>query len=150
MGGGKNCATLDPVFFCLCDFSGHLIGMITVHVDDMLLTTNISHRAESHISRLLSKHDIKDVKRDEDDGGEFGVCWMIRNLGVCLCDDQTVFVKARCEPASLPWARARQDDESLATSQLQGKQSAPLVTDHKRAVPTLSTLEEPAGNWFEV
>ena len=46
-GGGKNCATrskggswtplkLDPAFFCLRDFSGQLIGMIIVHVDDML------------------------------------------------------------------------------------------------------------------
>ena len=30
---------LDPAFFCLRDCYGHLIGMITVHVDDMLLAT---------------------------------------------------------------------------------------------------------------
>ena len=58
----------DPAFFCLRDFSGHLIGMVIVHVDDTLLTNN-SHQAESHISRLISKCDIKDVKRDDDDGG---------------------------------------------------------------------------------
>ena len=57
---------LDPAFFCLRDFSGQLIGMIIVHVDDMLLATNNSHQAESHISRLI---DIKDVKRADDDGG---------------------------------------------------------------------------------
>ena len=50
---------LDPAFFCLRDCSGHLIGMIIVHVDDMLLATNNSHQAESHISRLKSKKDIK-------------------------------------------------------------------------------------------
>ena len=42
---------LDPAFFYLRDFSGHLIGMIIVHVDDMLFATNDSHQAESHISR---------------------------------------------------------------------------------------------------
>ena len=39
--------------------------MIIVHVDDMLLATNNS----PHISRLLSKYDIKDTMRDDDDGG---------------------------------------------------------------------------------
>ena len=53
--------------------------MIIVHVEDMLLATDNSHQAESHISRLLSKDDIKDVKRADDDGGvlncgEFGLC----------------------------------------------------------------------------
>ena len=60
---------LDPASFCLRDCSGHLVGMIIVHVDDMLLATNNSHQAESHISRLLSKYDIKDVKRADEDGG---------------------------------------------------------------------------------
>ena len=50
---------LDPAFFCLRDCSGHLIGMIIVHVDDMLLATSNSHQAESHISRLIGKYDIK-------------------------------------------------------------------------------------------
>ena len=44
---------LDPAVFCLRDFSGRVIGMINVHVDDMLLATDESQRAESHISRLL-------------------------------------------------------------------------------------------------
>ena len=43
--------------------------MIIVCVDDMLLATNNSHRAESHISRLLSKYDIKGVTWADDDGG---------------------------------------------------------------------------------
>ena len=51
--------------------------MIIVHVDDMLLATNNSHPAEFHTSRLLSKYDIKDVKKADDDGGvlycEFGL-----------------------------------------------------------------------------
>ena len=51
---------LDPAFFCLRDCSEHLIGMIIVHVDDMLFATNNTHQAESHISRLLSKYDVKD------------------------------------------------------------------------------------------
>ena len=56
---------VDPAFFCLRDFAGHL-GMIIVHVDDMLLATDNSHQAESHISRVLSKYDIQDVKRADD------------------------------------------------------------------------------------
>ena len=60
---------LDPAFFCLRDFSVRLIGMIIVHVDDMLLATNNSHQAESHISRLLSKYDIEDAKMADGDGG---------------------------------------------------------------------------------
>ena len=117
--------------------------MITVHVDDMLLTTNISHRAESHISRLLSKHDINDVKRADDDGGEFGVCCVSlrRPDGVCESSLRT----RQFALGSSPTRRRVSRHQSV-----QGKQSAPLVTDHKRAVPTLSTLEEPAGNWFEV
>ena len=51
--------------------------MTIVHVDDMLLATNNSHPAESHICRFLSKYDIKDVKKADDDGGvlycEFGL-----------------------------------------------------------------------------
>ena len=47
--------------------TGHLIGMTIVHVNDMLLATNNSHQAESHISRLLSKYDIKNVRRDDND-----------------------------------------------------------------------------------
>ena len=47
---------LDPAFFCLRDLSGHFIGMIIVHVDDMLLATNNSHQAESNISRLIFKN----------------------------------------------------------------------------------------------
>ena len=43
--------------------------MIIVHVDDMLPATDNSHQAESHISRLLSKYDIKDVTRADDGGG---------------------------------------------------------------------------------
>ena len=148
---------LDPAFFCLRDFSGHLIGMIIVHVDDMLLATNNHHPAESHISRLLSKYDIQDVERADDDGGVLYCGKRIRTVpdntkpvGLSLRQDQTEFVKARCEPR----ARARQEgtrcttceiremrsktgslhwvtggthlDESFATSQLQGKQAAPL------------------------
>ena len=44
---------LDPPFFCLRDFSGHLIGVIIVHVDDMLVATNNSRQAESRISRFF-------------------------------------------------------------------------------------------------
>ena len=62
---------LDPAFFCLRDCSGHLIGRISIFVDDMLQATDNSHQAESHISRLLSKYDIKDVKWTDDDGGVF-------------------------------------------------------------------------------
>ena len=174
---------LDPAFFCLRDFSGHLIGMIIVHVDDMLLATNNSHQAESHISRLLSKYDIKDVKRADDNGGVLYCGKRIRTVpddmkpgGLSLQQDQTEFVKARCEPASMPRARARQEgtqcttseiremrsmtgslhwvtggtrrDESFATSQLQRKQSAPLVSDHKRAVQTIKRLRGTSQKFF--
>ena len=88
--------------------------------------------------------------------------------GLSLRQDQIEFVKARCEPASIPRARARQEgtqctsseirevrsmtgslhwvtvgtrpDEAFATSQLQRKQSAPLVSDHKCAVQTKKRL----------
>ena len=90
---------LDPAFFCLRDFSGHLIGKIIVHVDDMLLATNNSHQAESHISRLLSKYDIKD-----DDGGVLYCGKRVRTVpddmklgGLSLQQDE-----ARCELASMP------------------------------------------------
>ena len=119
MDGGKNCATRsketlghlskqpDPAFFCLRDPSGHLIGMIIVHVDDMLLATNNSHHAESHISRLISKYDIKDVKRADDGVGGVLYCGKrtgtvpdgMKLGGLSLQQDQTEFVKARCEPA---------------------------------------------------
>ena len=84
-------------------------------------------------------------------------CWRRHETwGLALQQDQTEFVKARCEPASTPRVRARQEgaqcttseiremrsmtgslhwvtggtrpDESFATSQLQRKQSAPLVS----------------------
>ena len=149
--------------------------MTIVHVDDMILATNNSHQAESHISRLLSKYDIKNVKRADDDGDVL-YCrkrvWTVlddmKPRGLSLRQDQTESVKARCEPASMLRARARQEgpqcstseiremrcmtgslrwltggtrpDESFATSQLQRKQSAPLVSDHKRAVQTIKRL----------
>ena len=85
---------LDPALFCLRDFSGHLTGMIIVHVE------------ESHFSRLLSKYDIKDVKMADDDGGVLYCGKRVRTLVddmkpgcLSLRQDQTEFVKARCEPA---------------------------------------------------
>ena len=87
---------------------------------------------------------------------------------LALQQDQTEFVRARCEPASMSRVRARQEgdqctpgeiqemrsmtgslhwvtggtrpDEAFATSQLQRKQSALLVSDHKRAVQTIKRL----------
>ena len=56
--------------------------------------------------------------------------------GAFLDMDQTEFVKARCEPASMPRAPARQGAQ-YATSGLQRKQA---LSDHKRAVPTLKRL----------
>ena len=141
----------------------------------MLLATNNSHQAESRVSRLLSKYDIKDVKRADDDGSVLYSGKRVRTVlddvkpgGLALQQDQTEFVKARCEPASMSRVRARQvgaqcttsenremrsatgslhwvtggtrPDESFATSQLQKKQSAPLVSDHNRAVQTLKRL----------
>ena len=126
-----------------------------------------------HISRLLCKYDIKDVKRADDDGGVLYCGKRVRTVpddlksaGLALRHDQTEFVIARCEPAIMPRVRAQQEgaqcttseirdmrsmtgslqwvmggtrpDESFATSQLQRKQSAPLVCDHKRAVQTRS------------
>ena len=86
--------------------------MIIVHVDDMLLATNNSHHAESHISRLLGKFDIKDVKRTDDDGG------------VLYCrQDQLECVKARCEPASLSRVRARQKREFSTTGEIREMRS---------------------------
>ena len=80
--------------FCLRDFSGDtLIGVIIVHVDDMLLATNSGHQAESHFSRLLSKNDTKDVKRAGDDGGVLYCGKRVRTVlgryetwGVWLCN----------------------------------------------------------------
>ena len=60
---------LDLAFFCLRDCSGHLVGVIIVNVDDMLLATDNSHHAESHISLILSTFDIKDAKRADESGG---------------------------------------------------------------------------------
>ena len=90
--------------------------------------------------------------------------------GLALQQDQTEFVRARCGPASMSRVRARQEgaqctpgeirdmrsmtgslhwvtgstrpDEAFATSQLQRKQSAPLVSDHKRAVQTIKRLRD--------
>ena len=80
---------LDPAFFYLRDFSGHLIGMITVHVDDMLLATNDSHQAESHISRS-SENTVSPIARGPTAmkgsctvGSEFG---LFQDLGDWLCD----------------------------------------------------------------
>ena len=163
---------VDPAFSCLRDFSGHLIN---VPVDDMLLANDNSHQAESHISRLICKYDIKDVKRADDDGGVLYCGKRVRTVpddtkpaGLALRQDETEFVVVRCEPAIVSRVRARQEgaqcttsetremrsmtgslqwvmggtrpDESFATSQLQRKQSAPLVSDHKRAVQTIKCL----------
>ena len=94
--------------------------MIIVHVDDMLLATNNNHRAESHISRLLSKNDVEDVKRAEDDGGVLYRGKQVRMVpdsmkpgGLALQQDQTGFVKSRCEPASMSRVRARQNGRSV-------------------------------------
>ena len=92
----------------------------------------------------------------------------MKSGGLALRQDQTEFVKTRCEPASMSRVRARQEgdhcttceiremrsmtgslrwvkggtrpDESFATSRLQRKQSAPRVSDHKRAVQTVKRL----------
>ena len=102
--------------------------MIIVHVDDMLLATNNSHHAESHISRLLSKYDIKD--RTDDDGGVLYRGKRVRTVphdmkpgGLSLRQDQTEFVKARCEPASMPRARARQEGTQCTTSEIREMRS---------------------------
>ena len=90
--------------------------MIIVHVDDMLLDTNNSHQAESHISRLLSYFDFKDVKRTDDDGGVLYRGKRVRAVpddmkpgGLALQQDQMVFVRARCEPASGSSVHARRN-----------------------------------------
>ena len=122
----------------------------------MLLATNNSHQAESDISRFISKYDMKDVKRADDDGGVLYCGQRIRTVpddvkpgGLSLQQDQTEFVKARCEPErdkrehrvqpALVTGGTR-PDESFATSQLQRKQAAPLVFDHNRAVQTVKRL----------
>ena len=89
------------------------------------LATNNSHRAESHISRLLSKYDIKDVKRADDDGGVLYCGKRVRTVpddikpgGLALQQDQTDCVKARCEPASMSRVRARQEGTQCTTSEI--------------------------------
>ena len=116
---------LDLAFFCLRDFSGHLIGRIIVHVHDMLLATNNSHQADFHISRLFSKCDIKDVKRADDDGGVLYCGKRIRTVpddmkpvGPALRQDWTEFVKARCEPSTVSRVRARQEGAQCTTSEI--------------------------------
>ena len=106
--------------------------MIIVHVDDVLLATNNSHQAESHISRLLGKYDIKDVKRADADGG-VSLLWKTsldcagRNeTGIgCLAlqQDQTEFVKARCEPARMSRVRARQEGVQCTTGEIREMRS---------------------------
>ena len=94
---------------------------------------------------------------------------VIVDEGAFLDMDQTEFVNARCEPASMP--RARQEgaqyatseiremrsltgslqwvtgetrqDELFTTIQLQRKQSALLVSDHKRVVQTIKRVRRP-------
>ena len=109
---------LDPAFFCLRDFTGRLIGMTFVHVDDMLLATNNSVQAESHISRLLSKYEIKDVKMADDDGGVLYFRTVPDDMkpgGLALQQDQMEFVRARCEPARMSRVRARQEGAQCTT-----------------------------------
>ena len=91
--------------------------MIIAHVDDMLWATNNSHQAESHISRLLSKYDIKDVKRADDDEGVLycgkrarTVLDDMKPVVLALQQDQMEFVRTRCEPASTSRVRARQEE----------------------------------------
>ena len=88
--------------------------------------------------------------------------------GLFLQQDQAEFVKALCKPASMPEpepdkrepsvqpAKSREmrsmtgslhwgnggtrPDESFATSQLQRKNAAPLLSDHKRAVQNIKSL----------
>ena len=75
--------------------------MIIAHVDDMLQATNNSHQAESHFSRLLSKYDVKDVKRADDDGGVLYCGKRVRTVpddmkpgGLALQQYQMEFVKS--------------------------------------------------------
>ena len=158
----------------LRDSSGQLIGMSIVHVVDMLLATNNSHQAESHISRLLSKCDIKDMKRADDDGGVLFRGKRVRTVpddmkpDVCPCDKTRRSLRklvanlpACLEPEpdkrepSVQEAKSKRcegtrRDESFATSQLQRKTiSVPGVRSLARR-PNHKTLEGPAGNWFEV
>ena len=67
---GKNCDSArrlmeitqtGPCLLLLPDCSGRTIGMI-VHVDDMLLATTTTKPNPTSL-RLLSKNDVKDVKR---------------------------------------------------------------------------------------
>ena len=60
---------LDPAFFNLLDFSGHLIGMIIVHVDDLLLDNKRQPPSRiSHLS-LLRKYGVTDCKRADSNEG---------------------------------------------------------------------------------
>ena len=121
---------LDPASFCLRDCSGHLIEMIIVHVDDMLLATNNSHQAESHISRLLSKYDIKDVKRADEDGGVLycgkanSDCARRPEVGrFVFATRQDEFVKTRCEPASMSRVPERQEGAQCTAGEIREMRS---------------------------
>ena len=125
-----NSLKLEPAFFCLRDSSGHHIGIMIVHVDDMHLTTTNSHQAESHITRVLSKYDIKDAKRADDDGGVLYCGKRVRTVlddlkpgGLGLRQNQTEFAKARCEPASMSRVRARQEGDQCTTSEIREMRS---------------------------
>ena len=104
--------------------------MIIVHVDDMLLVTDSSRQAESHISRLTSKYDIKDVKRADDDGGVLYWVKRVQSVpddmklgGLALQQDQMEFVKARCEPARMSRVRARQEGAQCTPGEIQDVRS---------------------------
>ena len=53
----------DPAFFCLRDFSGHLIGMIVVHVDDMLFGNE--RQPPSRISHFSPSQKIRHHRLQE-------------------------------------------------------------------------------------
>ena len=138
---GKNCVTLstetfwkslklDPAYFCLRDFSGRLIGMIIVHVDDMLQATNNSHHAEYHIPRLLWIYDITNIKRADSDEGVLYCGKRVRTMpndmrpgGLALQQDRMEFVKSRCEPASMSRVRARQEGAQCTTGEIREMRS---------------------------
>ena len=111
--------------------------MIIVHVDDLLLATNNSHQAESHISRLLSAYDVKDVKRTDDDGGVLYSGKRVRTMpdDVKLGDLalRQEFVKPRCEPACM--SRVEKCDRELAN---QRNTSRRVTRDKSVAEETIS------------
>ena len=86
---------LDPAFFYLRDFSGHLIRMIIVHLDDRLLTTNNSHQADSHICRSSDNtfHRLQEGRQqrrglvqwetNSDSSKTWGIGFATRPDGVC-------------------------------------------------------------------